>query len=250
MNLLVRIRGPLACFTRPEFKAERVSYEVITPSAARGVLEAVLWKPQMRWVVEQVTALAPIRFISVRRNEVGSKVPSTAGTWAARNEGGNEFFADDDRQQRMSLLLRDVDYLVRARIELTPKAEPPGDSVVKYEEMFRRRAERGQQFHQPYLGCREFPATVTLAQGLEQPCRELAEQGEVDLGLMLQDIRYGESARSPHFFHAVMRRGVIAIPPLGMPAQPRSGAEDREPKARKKPRSKKGGPTSGKGRHQ
>jgi CRISPR-associated protein Cas5d len=192
-------------------KVERVSYDVITPSAARGILEAVLWKPGMRWIVHRVTVMNPIRHIAVKRNEVASKVPSDVVHWMRRNQADRQFFADDDRQQRNALLLADVDYVLAACIELTPRAGS-GDSIPKFVEMFQRRIERGQHFHQPYLGCREFPASVGPATGIERPDTSLLDR-EIDLGWMLHDIEYEEGRpKQPRFFHARMRNGVIEIP--------------------------------------
>jgi CRISPR-associated protein Cas5d len=195
-------------------KVERVSYEFITPSAARGVLEAVLWKPGMRWVVQRIVVLKPIRFLSFKRNEVGSKIPSDFQQWARQNNVPRPFFADDDRQQRNAQILCDVDYLVEAVIELTPRAGPD-DSIVKFVQMFRRRTERGQHFHQPYLGCREFAASVALATGAEEPHPDLIGR-EVDFGWMLHDVLYlGDKPLRASFFHARMRDGAVDVPPLG-----------------------------------
>lgn len=208
----VRISGTFALFTRPEMKVERVSYDVITPSAASGILEAVLWKPGMRWIVSRILVLAPIRHLACRRNEVASKIPTDFVTWARQNTA-REFFADDDRQQRNAVLLRDVDYIVDATIGLSALAGSD-DSVRKFEEMFRRRLEKGQHYHQPYLGCREFPATVRLATGAERPHADL--MGETDLGLMLHDIVYEQGVpKQPRFFHARMVDGAIDVPLLG-----------------------------------
>jgi len=209
--LSVRVSGPFALFTRPEMKVERVSYDVITPSAARGVLEAVLWKPGMRWVVGRVTVLNAIRHLSVKRNEVASKIPSDVVQWARHNRADREFFADDDRQQRNALLLADVDYVLDACIELTPRAGSE-DSITKFVEMFLRRVQRGQHFHQPYLGCREFPASIALATGTERPHPSLVDQ-DVDLGWMLYEIQYEDGVpRQPRFFQARMRNGIVDIP--------------------------------------
>jgi CRISPR-associated protein Cas5d len=211
--LSVRISGPFALFTRPEMKVERVSYDFITPSAARGVLEAVLWKPGMRWVIQRITVLKPIRFMAVKRNEVGTKIPSDYQRWARENAVDRPYFADDDRQQRNAQVLCDVDYLVEAVIQLAPRAGPD-DSVVKFVEMFRRRVEKGQHFQQPYLGCREFPATVAPAVGDEKPDAHLAS-AETDYGWMLHDVLYksGRPLR-PAFFRAQMRGGVVDVPAL------------------------------------
>jgi CRISPR-associated protein Cas5d len=200
----VRAQGPFACFTRPEFKAERVSYEVMTPSAARGLSEAVLWKPGILWVVEAIRVLSPIRFIAVRRNEVGSKLKPTGDV--------TRFFADEDRQQRNAILLRDVDYVIEMHIELTSKAGND-DNIRKFDEMFRRRLEKGQCFHTPYFGCREFVANVTSAPDNIQMAPEL--RGERDLGWILHDLRFdpdGSGNATPFFFHAVMKDGVVIVP--------------------------------------
>lgn len=176
----LRVWGRNACFTRPEMKVERVSYDVITPSAARGILEAIHWKPAIRWRVEQIDVLNPIRWESVRRNEVGAVMSSATGG----------LFIEEQRQQRASLFLRDVDYVIHAHFEITEQAGSD-DSIAKHEAMFQRRAENGQCFHRPYLGCREFAAHFALVgQGdLRQPT-----QLTIDLGYMLYDIFHDNSA--------------------------------------------------------
>ncbi len=204
--LSLRARGPLACFTRPELKVERVSYPVMTPSAARGLLEAVLWKPAIRWVVERIHVLAPIRFVPFRRNEVATKASAPA---RAVIEGGGvitPYFADDDRAQRNTLALRDVDYVVEARFELTGKAGAE-DTVTKFVCMFNRRVEGGQHFHQPYLGCREMVAEVLPAEGAPPPVA-----ASRDLGLMLWDIDYKQGRNRPLFFPARLEGGVLVVP--------------------------------------
>jgi len=208
----VRVSGPFALFTRPEMKVERVSYDLITPSAARGILEAVLWKPAMRWIIQKITVLKPIRFLAFKRNEVATKIPSDFVTWANRNGGARTFFADDDRQQRNAVILRDVEYVVEAVLELTDDAGPD-ENVAKFVEIFRRRVEKGQHFHQPYLGCREFPAAVELGDGSETPDAGLLG-GENDLGWMLHDVEYeAGKPKGSRFFHAVMRDGRVEVPP-------------------------------------
>jgi CRISPR-associated protein Cas5d len=200
----VRVRGPYACFTRPEFKTERVSYEVMTPSAARGVLEAVLWKPAIRWRIERIHVLAPIRFQSVRRNEVNSKASFRADV--------AQYFADEDRAQRNSLVLRDVDYVIEAHLTLTERAGS-GDSLRKFVEMFERRLSKGKCFHTPYLGCREFAADFMLAPGSWAVPPGL--QGERDLGHMLLDLRFeGDGPPKPAFFPAMLRGGVLEVPEI------------------------------------
>jgi CRISPR-associated protein Cas5d len=198
----VRARGPYACFTRPEFKADRVSYEVMTPSAARGLLEAILWKPALRWLVERIHVLAPIRFIALKRNEVTDKASTRAGL----------FFADERRAQRNSLLLRDVDYVIEAHFELTSRAGPD-DNLRKFVDMFSRRLANGQCFHAPYLGCREFVARVEPAPADWLVPPELAD--ERDLGLVLHDLDFapdGSGSARPYFFPAVLQRGLMAVP--------------------------------------
>src|SRR6202040_3338133 len=163
-GIRLRVSGRWALFTRPEMKVERVSYEVITPSAARGVLEAVLWKPQMRWIVERIDVLKPVGKASVRRNEVGHKasVDNLLAAMAGRSARlGIDI--EEARQQRAAVILRDVDYLVHARVGLTERAGSD-DPVGKYVEMFRRRAAAGQCFHRPYLGTREFAAEISLVE--------------------------------------------------------------------------------------
>jgi CRISPR-associated protein Cas5d len=205
--LVVKVWGDFACFTRPEMKVERVSYPVMTPSAARGVLEAIFWKPEMQWRIRQIEVLRPVRWVSLVRNEINSKASErSARQWA---ESGGGYFADDDRAQRHTLALRDVAYTIRADIVLTGRAA--GDNVAKYRDQFRRRVSRGQCFSTPYLGCREFAAEFSEPRDADRPI-ELDQ----DLGLMLFDIDYnpdGTSRGSPRFFEARIERGVLTIPP-------------------------------------
>jgi len=205
-TLRLRARGPLACFTRPELKVERVSYAVMTPSAARGLLEAVLWKPAVRWHIERIKVLNPIRFTSFRRNEVNSKASPPAR--AVIRNGGKVmwYFAEEDRAQRNTVALRDVDYVVEAHLTMTDEAGPD-DNMTKFVAMFERRVENGQHFHQPYFGCREFAAEVLQADGAPEP---IAQTG--DLGIMLWDIVYDEGGNRPVFFRAELQDGVLEVP--------------------------------------
>lgn len=204
--LSLRARGPLACFTRPELKAERVSYPVMTPSAARGLIEAVLWKPAIRWRVHRIQVLRPIRFVSFRRNEVNSKAPSPARKLV--DEGGQPptLYADDDRAQRNTVALRDVDYLIDASFEMTERAGP-ADNVSKFVEIFERRLAKGQTFHQPYLGCRELAADVLPANDAPPPIDESR-----DLGLILWDVEFRAEGNRPLFFAARLEGGVLDVP--------------------------------------
>lgn len=188
----------MACFTRPEMKVERVSYEVMTPSAARGVLEAVLWKPAIRYRIHEIAVQQDIRWISFRRNEVSSRMSGRR----------RDYCADEDRAQRHTVALRDVDYVIMASFYLTPQAGPE-DSVRKFEEMFLRRLEKGQHFHQPYLGCREFAAEVLPVDGEVKPIQVGVDR---PLGLMFFDFDYRGDGTRPLFFEARMRDGIIHVP--------------------------------------
>lgn len=211
------IRGENACFTRPEMKVERVSYDVITPSAARGILEAIHWKPAIRWVIDKIHVLEPIRFESIRRNEVASKI-SARNVTSAMNRGSTEnlhLFVDEgkERQQRAATILRNVGYIVEAHFVLTDMAGKD-DNEGKHLEMFTRRARKGQCFHHPYLGTREFPAEYILLENNELPQSNLPESDrDKDFGWMLHDIDFADE-NTPHFFRAVMVDGVINIPPF------------------------------------
>ena len=207
-SLEVRIQGEMACFSRPEAKTERLSYEVMTPSAARGILEAVLWKPAIRWQVEQIAVLKPIRVFTFRRNEVNTKASAPAASNPLLKRGGRPPYLviEDRRSQRNMVALRDVDYIVRAHFTLTERAGAK-DNVTKFVEMFERRIARGQSWHHPYLGCREFPATVMPVEAGWK-----AEPITRDLGIMLWDIEYGSKENRPIFFHAELVDGILDVP--------------------------------------
>ena len=205
--LRLRARGPLACFTRPELKVERVSYEVPTPSAVRGLLEAVLWKPAIRWHVRRIHVLAPIRWISFRRNEVSTKASGPPRAVVDSGGAPPRYYADEDRAQRNTMALRDVDYVLEAYMCLTPKAGD-GDNLTKFVDIFERRVAKGQHFHQPYFGCREMVAEV-LAVDAETPSPIDDSRG---LGIMLWDIDFGKKRNIPRFFRARLERGVVEVP--------------------------------------
>lgn len=203
--------GPFACFTRPEMKVERVSYDVITPSAARAVFESILWKPQIRWRVRRIEVLRPIRFINLRRNEV-SAVVSTRNVQQAMNAGRGQLalYVEEERQQRAGYFLRDVAYRIHADLELTARATDP---LAKYTEMFMRRASKGQCVNQPYLGCREFAADVRLVTADSLPAVPIPDTR--DIGWMLHDLDFSNPADpQPRFFNAQMQAGVIDVPPF------------------------------------
>ena len=209
----LHVWGEYACFTRPEMKVERVSYDTMTPSAARGVIEAIHWKPAIRWVIDRIHVLKPIRFENLRRNELGGKI--AAGNVRKAIKAGAtanlRTFIEDDRQQRAATLLRDVAYVIEAHFALTAAAGS-ADTEAKHLAMFNRRAARGQCFHRPYLGTREFAADFALV-GDSMPQSALSStERDRDLGWMLHDIDYGDDM-TPRFFRATLREGVIDVPP-------------------------------------
>ncbi len=216
-GIKLHVWGENACFTRPEMKVERVSYDVITPSAARGILEAIHWKPAIQWVIDQIHILEPIRFESIRRNEVASKI-SARNITSAMNKGSTEdlfIVADDgsERQQRAATILRQVGYIIEAHFVLTDKASET-DNEGKHLDTFNRRARKGQCFHHPYLGTREFPAEFALLESDALPESRLSENDKnKDFGWMLHDIDFVHN-NTPNFFRAVMENGVIKVPPF------------------------------------
>lgn len=220
-GIRLRVQGARACFTRPEMKVERVSYDVMTPSAARGILEAIHWKPAIRWVVDEIHVLKPIRFQSIRRNEVGSKIPAGKAKTAMTRESleGLQLLVDEDRQQRAATVLVDVDYVITAHFEMTAKAGPE-DSEAKHLSMFNRRAATGQCYHQPCLGTREFDARFDLIAPeavMPQPAPEhrnpnLGFGAPRELGFMLWDIDFAASGRPSMFFAARIVEGVVKVP--------------------------------------
>ncbi len=206
----VRVWGDFACFTRPEMKVERVSYDVMTPSAARGILEAILWRPAIRWEVTRIEVHRPIRWTSIRRNEVGAVISArTAATAMKRGTGQLGIYVEEQRQQRAALVLRDVAYTIHARFHLT-QAAGSEDNPGKFLDMFRRRVERGQCFNQPYLGTREFSACFGPAERTDPKAATTDETRE--LGWMLHDIDFSKSPPEPRFFRARLENGVVEIP--------------------------------------
>ncbi len=230
-GIKLEVWGDYAAFNRPEMKVERVSYDVMTPSAARGILEAIYWKPEMRWVVDAIHVLRPIRFAQIRRNEISETIPvkGASGVQATmtRGTGSLGLNVGEARQQRAATVLRDVRYGIEAHVEVLTAAEGESAAEAKHLEMFKRRAARGQYFHHPYLGVREFPAHFRLVESFVDPPEEL--DGERELGYMLNDIEFTPSERgeiieahggrrvtaTPRFFKAVLRDGVVRVPPLG-----------------------------------
>ena len=214
----LEVWGDMACFTRPELKVERVSYDVITPSAARAIFEAIFWKPAIHWQITKIEVLNPIKWTSVRRNEVGAVASKSV------------IYIEDKRQQKNSLLLKDVRYRIWAKMEYRPvakrKAEgnlvahEPGkdENPMKYYQMFERRASKGQCFNQPYLGTREFSASfrwVDAETEQLQPAISEEQGGTKDLGIMLYDMDYTDTkSPQPMFYRPQMNEGVIIVPPI------------------------------------
>lgn len=214
-GIRLQVWGERALFTRPEMKVERVSYDAITPSAARGILDAIHWKPAIRWNVDRIHVLKPIRFESIRRNEVGGKLSTANVTKAMKANRPDQLvnIVEDDRQQRAATVLRDVAYVIEAHFELTTRADG-SDSVGKHLDIFNRRARKGQCFHAPCMGVREFPAAFRLIEsGEAAPPPHDSMAGTRELGWMLHDIDFADGM-TPRFFRATLRDGVIEVPPF------------------------------------
>ena len=212
--LSLEVSGDYACFTRPEMKVERVSYDVITPSAARAIFEAILWKPGLHWHIRRIEILEPLRWCTVRRNEVNSRISvSKIQTAMKTNSGHLAQYTEEDRAQRAALLLRDVRYRLHAEPNLTMKAGTE-DSLAKFVAMFQRRAKRGQCFHQPYLGCREFDCRFELVEDNTAGESKLPEQDRNrQLGWMLYDMDFSNPIEpTPLYFKAQIDDGVVCVP--------------------------------------
>lgn len=211
-SLAMRVWGPHACFSRPELKVERVSYEVMTPAAARGALMAVLWKPAITWVIEAIEVHAPIEFFSIKRNEVSSRAGTPSADVIAGAAEMPPFYVDDNRQQRATMGLRDVDYVIRAHFEFTDR-KGERDNLPKFVESFERRVRKGQCFEPPFLGAREFVASFGPPIEGKDPIN-LSKP----LGLMYHSRPFGDGKAPPRarFFSAKLERGVLRVPPLSM----------------------------------
>ena len=211
MSVAIEVWGDYACFSRPEMKVERVSYDVMTPSAARGLIESIYWHPGMQWVVDRIHVCKPIRFTNIRRNEVKDTI-SARKVSAVMEKGSGELYlaTPESIQQRAAMVLRDVRYVIEAHFEMTEKAAP-GDNPGKFQDIIKRRLSRGQFYHQPCFGVREFPAHFSACETLP-PCSEEL-RGEKDLGWMLLDMDYSDPVNiTPMFFRAILRDGVLEIP--------------------------------------
>lgn len=208
MSIKVEVWGDYACFSRPELKIERMSYDCITPSAARGILDAIMWHPGLAWVIDKIYILSPIEFTNIRRNEVKSKLLASKAK-SAMLGGDVDLYIDATRdiQQRAATVLKNVHYIIEAHFDMTERANE-SDNPGKFQEMMRRRLEKGQCYHQPYLGCREFPARFRRWEFDTVPTVDITK----DLGLMLYDMDYSDKSNiTPVFFRAKIVNGVIDL---------------------------------------
>lgn len=209
-GIRILAKGPRACFTRPEMKSERVSYDCITPSAARGLIESIYWKPAIRWYIDRIAVLNEVRFDTIRRNELGGKLSYSNAKSAIKSGKELYIYAAEDRQQRATMYLKDVAYAIDAHFELTEKAEE-GETAEKHYNIALRRLRKGQCYNQPYFGCRELAAEVDLIEGdALLPSSYYAGTGERDLGFMLYDLDFDHDFE-PMFFRAIMEDGVIDV---------------------------------------
>ena len=212
MAIQVEVWGEYACFKRPEMKTERVSYDVMTPSAARGLLDSLYWHPGLRWVIDRIHVYAPIRFTNIRRNEVKDTISARkVKTVMEKGQGALYLAAPESIQQRAAMVLRDVHYVIDAHFDMTERAAP-SDNPGKFQDIVRRRLEKGQCYSTPYLGTREFPAQFRRCTELP-PCPDELK-GTRDLGWMLWDMDYSDPANiTPKFFRAELIDGVLTVPP-------------------------------------
>ena len=207
MSIRVEVWGDYACFSRPEMKVERVSYDVMTPSAARGLIEAVYWHPGLRWVIDRIHVCAPIRFTNIRRNEVKDVISAQKVRAVMERRQGELYLATPESiQQRAAMVLRNVRYVIDAHFDLVPQQAAPGDNPGKFQDILRRRLRKGQCYHQPCFGCREFPANFREWPGGSIPALKVTQ----DLGFMLHSLDYSDSANiRSQFFRAKLVDGVM-----------------------------------------
>ncbi|MBO4795499.1 MAG: type I-C CRISPR-associated protein Cas5 [Clostridia bacterium] len=212
MAIKLEVWGDYACFSRPEMKVERVSYDVMTPSAARGLIEAIYWHPGIRYVIDRIHVLSPIRFSSVRRNEVKDKISCREAKRIMERGGESCIVTPESIQQRAAMVLRNVRYVIEAHFELTDKAAP-GDNPGKFQDILKRRINKGQFYHQPCFGVREFPANFKPCESIPDCPPELL--GYKDLGWMLLDLDHSDKENIiPRFFRAELNNGVLAVPDI------------------------------------
>lgn len=207
----VKVWGNYALFSRPELKTERCSYDIITPSAARGILDAIYWHPGLRWVVDKIYVVNPIRFTSVRRNEVKSKISASNMLQVYNGAEKNVYInTKEEIVQRASVILCDVCYVIEAHFEMTEHANE-SDNPGKFKDIVMRRLKRGECYHMPYFGCREFPAHFCLCED-DSICTAYDQEKERDFGYMLYDLDYSNrNYIQPMFFRAIMKHGVLDL---------------------------------------
>ena len=209
MSIKLEVWGDYALFSRGELSVERVTYDVITPSAARGILEAIFWHPGMCWKIDKIYLLSPIRFTNIRRNEVKAKITASKVRSVMNGADGKDLYINtkEEIQQRASMVLKDVHYVIEAHFDMTEKAHE-GDNPGKFQDIIKRRINKGQCYHMPYFGCREFPVNFRLYDFPTVPT--IAESK--DLGFMLYDMDYSDLENiKPMFFRAIMENGVIDL---------------------------------------
>ena len=213
MAIQVEVWGEYACFSRCELKTERVSYDVMTPSAARGLLESIYWHPGLRWVIDRIHVCSPIRFTNIRRNEVKDTISARRVKTVMEKGTGELYLATPESiQQRAAMVLRDVRYVIEAHFDMTDRAAP-GDNPGKFQDIIKRRLDRGQFYSMPYFGTREFPAHFRRCAEVPECPAEL--KGERDLGWMLLDMDYSDPEDiRPLFFRGTLRDGVLTVPPI------------------------------------
>ena len=205
MSMLIEAWGDYACFSRPEMKTERVSYDIMTPSAARGLVEAIFWHPGLRYSIDRIYLLNPIRFTNIRRNEVKAALLASAALRAAKGGEAPVLYTSQEIQQRAAMVLRDVHYVIECHFDMTDRAAP-GDNPGKFQDILRRRLTKGQCYHMPYFGCREFKASFRKGHGGKIPAIDLTQ----DLGWMLYDLDYTDPQNiQPQFFRARLEHGVL-----------------------------------------
>ena len=205
MSMLIEAWGDYACFSRPEMKTERVSYDIMTPSAARGLVEAIFWHPGLRYSIDRIYLLNPIRFTNIRRNEVKAALLASAALRAAKGGEAPVLYTSQEIQQRAAMVLRDVHYVIECHFDMTDRAAP-GDNPGKFQDILHRRLTKGQCYHMPYFGCREFQASFRKWHGGKIPAIDLTQ----DLGWMLYDLDYTDPQNiQPQFFRARLEHGVL-----------------------------------------
>lgn len=206
MSIKIEVWGDYACFSRPELKTERVSYDIMTPSAARGLVEAIYWHPGMKYSIDRIYLLNPIRFTNIRRNEVKSKLLSSAVKSAVNNVSTLALYTSEEIVQRAAMILQDVHYVIECHFDMTSKASA-SDNPGKFQDILRRRLQKGQCYHEPCFGCREFPASFR-----EWPAEKTISTEDItqDLGLMLYDMDYSDPEDiRPQFFRAKLEHGIL-----------------------------------------